>query len=115
MMIVITAGEFNNIAHEGEFDDWFRDILINKKKVSGDCWFDIYYADFLNEVDKIVNYESEGRWSVPVEIIFEFEGKYYSIWYKRGLTEYQDNEWLDQIAVPVKKVEVKHCEWIEDK
>lgn len=112
---MITVKEFNSIATEDEFDNWFRDILINKKEVSGDCWFEIYCADFLNEVDKIVEHENEGRWSVPVSIIFKFEEKYYSIWYNRGLTECQDNEWPDQIAIPVKEVEVKHYEWVEDK
>lgn len=54
---MITVEEFNKIAVEDKFDDWFRDILINKKEVSGDCWLEIYYADLLNEVDKIVDYE----------------------------------------------------------
>lgn len=71
---MITLEEFNKIAVEDKFDDWFRDILINKKEVSGDCWLEIYYADLLNEVDKIVDYEKmRGVGAFPLKLSLRLE------------------------------------------
>lgn len=71
---MITVEEFNKIAVEDKFDDWFRDILINKKEVSGDCWLEIYYADLLNEVDKIVDYEKmRGVGAFPLKLSLRLE------------------------------------------
>lgn len=37
--------------------------------------------------------DNEGRWYVPVYIIFEFNSTYYSIYYDRGLSEYRESQW----------------------
>lgn len=108
---MITIEDFNKVP-ENKLYDWLEDILVNKKKLTGDCWKEIYYSGFLNEVERKVNFENEGRWNVPVSIIFEFNNTYYSIWYLRGLTECQESEWETQNAVPVKKVEVMTYKWV---
>ena len=49
-----------------------------------------------------------------METIIEFHGKYYSIDWERGLTEYQEDEIYPQILLEVKKVKVvkEVEEWI---
>ena len=54
------------------------------------------------------------RWSEPVDLILEtIEGEFYSIWYHRGLTEYQEDYYEAQIAEhvrPAKKI-IEVIEW----
>lgn len=45
------------------------------------------------------------RWSESMVSICEFEGKFYSIEWERGLTECQENEFYAQDAPEVHKVE----------
>lgn len=56
------------------------------------------------------------RWSESVGLILEtIEGEFYSIWYQRGLTEYQEDYYEAQIAEhvrPVKKM-IEVVEWEE--
>ena len=55
------------------------------------------------------------RWVTPVITIIEFFGHYYRIYWYRGHTECQDNEYESQVlkeVVKVKKI-VEVEEWIE--
>lgn len=55
------------------------------------------------------------RWVTPVITIIEFFGHYYRIYWHRGNTEYQDNEYESQVlkeVVKVKKI-VEIEKWIE--
>lgn len=63
-------------------------------------------------------YDEEGddhRWTKEMESIVELGGRYFSILWMRGLTEYQENEFEDQ-PVEVKKHTYKKTievtEWI---
>lgn len=108
---MITVEDFNGVP-DVELTNWFEDILVNKKELTGKCWKELYYAGMLNEIETVADFNNAGRWYIPVNLIFEFNNNFYSIWYDRGLTEHQENEWEDQSAVPVKKVEVKSYQWV---
>ena len=59
--------------------------------------------------------EAPHRWVTPVITIIEFYGHYYRIYWYRGNTECQDNEYESQVlkeVVKVKKI-VEVEEWIE--
>ena len=59
--------------------------------------------------------EEPHRWVTPVITIIEFYGHYYRIYWYRGNTECQDNEYESQVlkeVVKTKKV-VEVEEWIE--
>ena len=54
-------------------------------------------------------YESEtgevNRWTIDMYSIIEWsDGSFYSIYWRRGATEYQENEYFTQIATPVHQV-----------
>ena len=44
------------------------------------------------------------RWVVPMYSIVNVDGQHYIIYWYKGLTEYQENEYPDQIAKKVQKV-----------
>ena len=56
----------------------------------------------------------EGRWERTIKSICELNGKYYSVIWFRGLTEYQENYYGDTEIVEVKPVEkvIKVTEWV---
>ena len=45
-------------------------------------------------VTEIEGYEH--RWTRSIQTIFINEGRYFSVWWQRGLTECQDSEFLNQ-------------------
>lgn len=64
------------------------------------------------EVEKLVlEYEydliegEDRRWSRTNETIIEIDGRYFSVEWEKGLTEYQENEYYSQVAVEVEKKE----------
>lgn len=68
---------------------------------------------FTNEGDKIpyeiidTIYSSElNRWSRDVQTIIKYKNKYYSILWKEGLTEYQDNVFYEQPCEVIKKTKI---------
>lgn len=107
---MITWAKFEQMVPE-EYNDMLRKVLHNKEAMEGDVWMYLYGEDYLEEEEIICDYSEAGRWTVPVTIIFRFEGKFYSIWYNRGLTEMQDNEWDTQVADEVRLVETVRQEW----
>lgn len=44
------------------------------------------------------------RWVAPMYSVINLDGQHYILYWYRGLTEYQENEYPDQIAKKVKKV-----------
>ena len=44
------------------------------------------------------------RWVAPMYSIINVDGEYYILYWYRGLTEYQDNEYATQYARKVQKV-----------
>lgn len=48
-----------------------------------------------------------GRWTEYLQMIYEINGKYYAVYWERGLTECQDNEFYSQVAeevIPIDEV-----------
>lgn len=58
---------------------------------------------FENEVKTIPG--EDRRWSRTNITIIELDGKYYSLEWEQGLTENQENDFYEQDAPEVKKVE----------
>ena len=44
------------------------------------------------------------RWVTPMYSIINVDGQHYILYWYRGLTEYQENEYPDQVAKKVQKV-----------
>ena len=60
--------------------------------------------------------DGHGRWVEYMTTIIELgNGDYYALYWNRGLTEYQENEFEAQIATPVEKKEVITYEWVVKK
>ena len=55
------------------------------------------------------------RWVLGARTIIEIEDGFYSLHWYCGKTEYQENEYSAQIAVPVerRKVIIERDEWVE--
>lgn len=61
--------------------------------------------------------DGHGRWVEYMTTIIELwdTGTYYALYWNRGLTEYQENEFEAQVAIPVEKKEVVTYEWVAKK
>lgn len=44
------------------------------------------------------------RWVAPMYSVINVDGQYYILYWYKGLTEYQENEYPDQVAKKVQKV-----------
>lgn len=71
------------------------------------------------EVEYLINeFEIEntigdyGRWNHLVVSIIQVDNDFYELTYKQGNTEYQMNEYEQQVAEKVKKVKIEVEEWI---
>lgn len=51
------------------------------------------------------------RWSRPIGIIIKVDNRFFRIWYLKGLTEYQPDDYEKQVAEEVVPVEVTRIEW----
>jgi hypothetical protein len=83
-------------------------ITLTEKQIE-----DLRYAE-LEGYDLIDVVEGQnGRWSRSVELIFRPIGEktYYSVCFYEGLTECQEDEYYEQDAVEVQKVETITHEW----
>lgn len=78
--------------------------ILSGKIISGGVWRFVYYNDILNYIDRRGDLGAAGRWSYPVDVIFELNGKDFCFTYYEGLTEYQESDFLDMAAIPVHKV-----------
>lgn len=94
-----------------EYNKLLRRVLRNKEDMEGYVWRELFWEERINIVEVITHFDDAGRWSCPVDIIFEYDGKHYRIWYSQGLTECQDDEWETQAAEEVHLVEVVRQEW----
>ena len=94
------------------FDDKeLENKIVNGEELSADEVQHIYYEEVFPQVDYING--DEGRWSRYIIVIYEINGSYYSIYYYRGLTEYQEDEFDSQVASKVEKRPVTTYEWVE--
>lgn len=62
------------------------------------------------------------RWTEITKGVFEYEGKFYSVEWETGLTEYQENTWFESFAIDgkvecpeVEQYEVTVKKWREKK
>lgn len=88
MRTKINVKELENKILNGEYinDDEIRFLLLEE------------YFDKEEEIE-----HSQLRWVTVMETIIEVEGRYFSIMWQRGLTEYQDNEYEGQYLQEVQK------------
>lgn len=94
-----------------------RDKIIGGERLTSKEVKDIIkenaYLDY-EIVEEISN--GHGRWVEYMTTIIELgNGDYYALDWNRGLTEYQNNEFETQIAIPVEKKEVVTYEWVVKK
>lgn len=90
-------------------NDIFREKLLNKSFTEEELE-DLAWCDVDADVEMITQEEGkQHRWTQDVSTIFEFEGKYYSLDWDRGLTENQENGFYTQpyqVEKEVKTIEV---------
>ena len=90
-------------------DEYFQYLLDNKEG-----WDEEDVKEFIDgwQIECIPG--EEGRWERTINSICELNGKYYSIIWFRGLTEYQENYYGDTEIVEVKPVEkiITVTEWV---
>ena len=91
----------------------FENKLKNKTFTENELQEIIENYLFTNEGDKIpyeivdTIYNNElNRWSRDAQTIIKYKDKYYSILWKEGLTEYQDNEFYKQPSEVIKKTKI---------
>ena len=91
-----------------------RDKIIGGERLTAKEVRNIVYEDAYLDYEVIEEIsDGHGRWVEYMTSIIELgNGDYYSLSWERGLTEYQDNEFEDQIAIPVEKKEVITYEWV---
>lgn len=71
--------------------------------------------DYVDNIDSFYqDFEDSSRWSITRTEIVRFNSdRYYSFWYSVGLTEYQENEWYDQVPQIVRQKKVEKWIWEE--
>ena len=98
-------------------NDIFREKLLNKSFTEEELK-DLAWCDVDADVEMITQEEGEQhRWTQDVSTIFEFEGKYYSLDWDRGLTEFQENGFYTQpyqVEKEVKTIEVTNWKKVND-
>lgn len=85
--------------------------IVNGEELSADEVQYIYYGEVFPPVDRIGG--DEGRWYRHITVVYEINGSYYSIYYYKGLTEYQKDEFESQVADEVEKRPVTTYEWVK--
>ena len=63
----------------------------------------LIYSD--THIDEV--HLDSGRWTEHLQAIYEIKGRYYAVYWERGLTECQDNEFYSQVAeevIPIDEV-----------
>ena len=96
-----------------DFDKYETDILAKIDSGEKLKERDIRDLVFNYEIDKIEH--GSGRWTTTVETIIELCGRTFSIFWERGLTECQENEFYNQPVEVCKNTYVKPVvvtEWI---
>lgn len=83
--------------------------ILNGEEISGEVWQVVH--DNLDIVDTTSDMDGAGRWTIPEDIIFKLDGRFFCIWFSRGLTEYQEDEWEDQVAIEVCPKQITVTTW----
>ena len=88
-----------------------KNKIVNGEELSADEVQYIYYGEVFPQVDYIGG--DEGRWTRYITVVYEINNSYYSIYYYKGLTECQENEFENQVANKVEKRPVTTYKLIE--
>lgn len=88
-----------------------KNKIVNGEELSADEVQYIYYGEVFPQVDYIGG--DEGRWNRYITVVYEINYSYYSIYYYKGLTEYQEDEFESQVADEVEKRPVTTYEWVK--
>jgi hypothetical protein len=88
-----------------------KNKIVNGEELSADEVQCIYYGEVFPQVDHIGG--DEGRWYRYITVVYEINDSYYSIYYYKGLTEYQEDKFESQVADEVEKRPVTTYEWVE--
>lgn len=110
------AKEKERLREEEEryYEENYEKIILDKI-MGGEDLSEEELRDLVNEYDIDEEEGEEGRWDRDIETIVEILGETFSINWRRGLTEMQENYYGDQ-PVRVKKKEemVKVVSWVVD-
>lgn len=88
-----------------------KNKIVNGEELSADEVQYIYYGEVFPQVDYIGG--DEERWYRYITVVYEINDSYYSIYYYKGLTEYQEDEFESQVADEVEKRPVTAYEWVK--
>lgn len=93
------------------FNKELENKIINGKKLTADEIKYIYYEEIFEQVDRFGG--DDCRWVRPITVVYRINASYYSIYYYKGLTEYQKDEFENQVADEVEKRPVTTYEWVK--
>ena len=85
--------------------------IINGEELTADEIKYVYYKRIFEQVDRFGG--DDCRWVRPITVIYKINDSYYSIYYYKGLTEYQEDEFESQVANEVEKRPVAIYEWVK--
>lgn len=88
-----------------------KNKIVKGEELSADEVQYIYYGEVFPQVDYIDG--DEGRWNRHITVVYEINYSYYSIYYYKGLTECQENEFESQVANEVEKRPITTYEWVK--
>lgn len=86
-----------------------ENAILRREEISGEVWQVVH--DNFDIIATESDMDDAGRWTVPEDIIFKLDNRFFCIWFNRGLTEYQENEWEDQVAVEVRPKQITITTW----
>lgn len=91
-----------------------KEKILNGIKLTSDEVNQIVWED-TEEDEGIFIHDTEfgddTRWFRFIGVILKIDNRFFRIWYLKGLTEYQPNEYESQVAEEVVPVEVTRVEW----
>lgn len=99
------------ITESGVNIEELKNKIINGEKLSEEEVKNIVYEDLFYQVDRVEG--EDHRWARKIDLIYEIDGNYYRIYYYRGLTECQEDEFWEQEALKVKKEPFTIYKWVE--
>ncbi len=90
--------------------------FLNGEKLTEEDRSNLAWGDFVDKgyeyVDQI--YGESGRWTQKMQTIFKYNGEYWAIDWRAGLTEYQENEYLSNpYRVERKERVVTVVDWVK--
>lgn len=110
-------GYFDNVEVLNTEEGWKAFQLCVKAGccISGEIVKYLFQERYGRIVDSgYVGFEDATRWTISHWAVFDFGGEHYRVWMESGLTDYQGNEYYDQIPERVVLREVRVDEWMTE-